>query len=378
MKKIAFLLLLALSSTITYAQKSNIVSAWNYLKYDEIDKAKKAIDEASRNEQTAGMAKTWYYKGLIYEKMHKNTNPAFAALDSNPLKTALNDYEKSLQIDPKSEYVEDISKRKTNLYYLFFDKGIEYFKGEKFNDATISFEAAMQLMPNDTMAILNAATSADRANNSEKAKKFYQQLMNLKFNDPKIYAILSELYKSDKDTVRALEIIKTGRKIFPKDQPLVIEELNIYIQQGKYKEALDQFSTAIANDPQNPTMHYNYGLVYEKMGDLVKAEEAYKKAIELKPDFFDAIYSIGAMYYNTAVEMANLANKIKSDQVKEYNEAKDKSDDVFKKSLPFLERAYELNPKDKNTLFSLKQLYVRLGQTEKYKKVKDELDQLSK
>lgn len=376
MKKIGILFVLVLFSTISQAQKKNIVSSWNYLKYDEIDKAKLAIDEASKNEETAGMAKTWYYKGMIYEKMHKHKNIAFAVLDSTPLVSAYNYYEKSLQIDSKSEYAVDINLRKYNLYSMIFNQGIEEFKGERFRQAMLLFETAMVIQPNDTLSVLNAATSAERANNKEKAKTYYQKVIDLKYKDANIYTLLAELYKSEKDTARALEVLRAGRKEFPVNQAMIITELNIYLLQGKNKEALEMFTTAIANEPTNPSMYYNYGLVNEKTGDLVKAEEAYKKAIELKPDFFDAIYSIGAMHFNAAAEIGNKANNIKPDKVKEYNEAKAKADEVFKKALPFLEKAYELNPKDQSTLFSLKQLYVRLGETEKYKKIKAELEQL--
>ncbi len=376
MKKFVFVLMLAFYGIAGHAQKANLVSAWNYLKYNELDKAKKEIDAAEKHEVTSGMAKTWYYKALVYEKIYKNTNPAFAALDADPLRTAFNAYEKSLQIDPKSEFAEDIAKGKADLYLLIFNKGIEEFQGQKFNEALNSFEMAIKISPNDTMAILNAATSADRAGNKEKATSFYKELIKMQYKDPKIYAILAEIYKSDKDTAKALETIQAGRKLYPKDQILVVNELNIYLSQGKNKLAQDQFTTAIANDPTNPTLQYNYGLVCEKIGDAEKAESAYKKAIELKPDFFDAIYSIGAMHFNRAAEMANAANNIKPEKVKEYNLAKQNSDAVFAKALPYLEKAYELNPKDKSTVFSLKQLYVRLGNTEKYKKMKAELEQL--
>ena len=47
--------------------------------------------------------------------------------------------------------------------------------------------------------------------------------------------------------------------------------------------------------------------------------------------------------------------------------------DVFKQALPFLEKAAELNPTDRNTLMSLKQLYARLGMNDKYKEVEQKL-----
>jgi hypothetical protein len=41
---------------------------------------------------------------------------------------------------------------------------------------------------------------------------------------------------------------------------------------------------------------------------------------------------------------------------------------------PYLERANKLNPTDESTLLSLKQLYVRTGETEKYEAIKKQLE----
>jgi len=38
------------------------------------------------------------------------------------------------------------------------------------------------------------------------------------------------------------------------------------------------------------------GIVYRKMGDLDKAEQCYKKAMEIKPDYAELHTSLGALY----------------------------------------------------------------------------------
>ena len=46
----------------------------------------------------------------------------------------------------------------------------------------------------------------------------------------------------------------------------------------------------------------------------------------------------------------------------------------FKEAKPYLEKAWELNPKDQSTMVSLKQLYATLNDTVNYAKVKAALD----
>ena len=108
---------------------------------------------------------------------------------------------------------------------------------------------------------------------------------------------------------------------------------------------------------------------------FAKSTEAYNKAITLKPDYFDALYNIGAMYFNKAVKMQEVANAITDN--KKYNEASAKADKVFAESLPFLEKAEQVNTDDKETyrglLETLKKLYLMMNQADKAKAISEKL-----
>jgi tetratricopeptide (TPR) repeat protein len=377
MKHLIFLFLFLCNIGIQ-AQNSNLVAAWNYLNYKEIDKAKLAIDEASVYEKTAALAKTWYYKGLIYEAINKNSNPAFAKLDSNALFNAFTYYEKSLMIDPKGEFSEDIHRAKTNMYSQFINKGVGEFNSGNYKNATLSFETAMKLNTKDSLALINAANSAYKANDFVKAKKYYEELHRLKYEHPMVYTFLSETYLSEKDTVKALDMIQKGRKSFPKNLNLIFNEVSIFQAQGKNNAVIELFNEAINIDPKDPNVFYSQGLAYEKVGNPAKAEEAYKKAIALKPDFYNPIYSLGAMHFNKAVDLANVATHIRPEKETEYKAAMEKANAQFSVALPYMEKAYQIDSKDEGTLISLKILYDRLDNKEKFQKVSKELDQLKK
>ena len=75
-----------------------------------------------------------------------------------------------------------------------------------------------------------------------------------------------------------------------------------------------------------------------------KAEAAYKKAIEINPNYFDALYNIGALYFNRAVKQSEIVNNIKDNN--KYKIESAKVDEIFKKSLPFLEKGEEIRTND--------------------------------
>jgi len=121
---------------------------------------------------------------------------------------------------------------------------------------------------------------------------------------------------------------------------------------------------AIQLDPNNPTLFFNLGVVNQNEKKIEEAIAYYKKAIELKPDYGDA-------YMNTAVAILSgeeaivneMNNNLSND--KKYNELEKKQKELYKKALPFLEKAYELSSSE-DTVRSLLNIYDILEYTEKY------------
>ncbi|MDZ7774162.1 MAG: hypothetical protein U5L09_00425 [Bacteroidales bacterium] len=48
------------------AQNHKVVSAYNYLRKGQLDKAMEAIEPATEHKKTENDAKTWYYRGNVY------------------------------------------------------------------------------------------------------------------------------------------------------------------------------------------------------------------------------------------------------------------------------------------------------------------------
>ena len=97
----------------------------------------------------------------------------------------------------------------------------------------------------------------------------------------------------------------------------------------------------------------------------------YKEAIAVDPNDFNSNYNLGALIFNKAVEMMEEVDKI-VDNTK-YAAGKKKVDEQFMQSIPYLEKAHEIDPTDKSTMISLKDLYARTKQNDKYAAIKEKL-----
>ena len=71
----------------------------------------------------------------------------------------------------------------------------------------------------------------------------------------------------------------------------------IYIEQGKNKEALDEFEKALLIDPNNTEAFIQRANTYLSTGNINEAELSYKKAIEIKPSYWKGYSYLGFFYF---------------------------------------------------------------------------------
>jgi hypothetical protein len=76
---------------------------------------------------------------------------------------------------------------------------------------------------------------------------------------------------------------------------------------------------------------------------------------------------------NNAAKQMTDANAIPPDKEKEYLAMKAKADASLDKALPYLEKAHAMDPADKNTIRSLKEIYARKSMMDKVKEMDEKL-----
>jgi len=387
MKRIPLLFVAISLGLQVQAQQSKVVSAYNYLGYynqdktdiENLKKARENIDQASTNESTSQKAKTWYYRGNVYWAIQESKNPELMEATVNPLLTAVESYKKVYELDAKYEYADESFQKAV---IGFRNLGIMSFNKNDFNSALVYFESTAELTAKkggvDTSAIENSSIAAIRAGNSAKSIQYLKQLISFNTDkDGARYIQLMKAYKLAGDTSTAMQSLMEGRAKFPNDQKLLTEELNSYLQSGKSAEAEKLLAIAIEKDPSNHLLHYASGTIFEDLGKRDQAIAAYKKSIEIKPDFWEAYFNLGAIYNNSAKVLREKADAEKD--MKKYEAGKKLADAEFNLALPNLEKALELAPKDSPDLLpllkTLKQIYSLVGMTEKYNEMKKRIEQ---
>ena len=122
-------------------------------------------------------------------------------------------------------------------------------------------------------------------------------------------------------------------------------------------------------DPEEALYHIIKGDIYVVfLKQYENAFVCYDRVIAL-----DANNAMG--YFNYGVAYCELADKIYNDaaylEAKEFEVEKAKSEELNKKALPYLEKAYELEPDNYDYKRSLRSLYYRLNMDDKYQALVD-------
>jgi tetratricopeptide (TPR) repeat protein len=379
MKKLLLIILLSGLVTGLHAQNKNVVSAFNYLKRDRLDKAKEAIDPATTHEKTMNDPKTWFYSGNVYLALFLTEEEEYKGLHPNPLDKALSDYRKSLELDTKEAYTKEVNERILFAASKYFEMGVKAYNDQDYKKSSDAFAQAAEISRGyqmiDTVAIFYAAQGAYLSNDFDRASGFFDELMQLKFQEPGIYRMMADIQKSKGDTTMAITTINKGRKLYPNDFNLIVDAANIYLITGRNEEALDVLELAMQQDETNPTLFFAAGTIYDKIQDREKAIQLYDQAIKIDPEYFDANYNLGALYYNQAAELITEATNLPLNETEKYDKLLEEGNEMMKKSLPYLEKADQIQPGDPTTLQTLKEIYTRLNMLEKLKGINERINE---
>jgi tetratricopeptide (TPR) repeat protein len=117
----------------------------------------------------------------------------------------------------------------------------------------------------------------------------------------------------------------------------------------------------------DPKTHNNLGDMYGRHGDFKKAEEEFKKAIAINPNYGDAYHNLGNTYLQTerlelAIQSYEKAASINPNLWQSYQNIsaiyfKQKK---FDKALEYMEKAVKVNPQNDNLYLNTSIIYVEL------------------
>jgi DNA-binding response OmpR family regulator len=125
------------------------------------------------------------------------------------------------------------------------------------------------------------------------------------------------------DLLRRVEVLMNRAPAAPPDSEAAarqhLKEGVIALKQDKLDAAVAAFTRGLGIDQFNDMLHYYLAMTYEKKDMVFHAIDHYEKAIQINPEFYDAITSLANLYqrqefWRKAVEMWELALSATKDE----------------------------------------------------------------
>lgn len=381
MKRITVVMLLFALMFSGYAQKGKVTKALNLITVSKYREALEAVKEAETNEKSKGWYKTYYAKGRVMQAIGEQGDDALKAEVGDPLEQAYDNYIKALDAEEGDKAKKEVDLMLAALSNAFINQAVTAFNANDYDRAFSSFEYSvilgkMEIFGGvvDTTIIYNTALAAYNAKQYDKAIGYFREVAELDYEGSTPYVLMKNAHIAKGDSASALLVLQEGFEKYRDDETMVIELINYYLMTGGDSEAMKYLDLAIEKDSTNASYYHAQGILYDKAQDMEMAIKSYEKAIELRPEYFDSHYNLGALYFNKGVSLSNAAIDIIDNT--EYMKAKEKIDEQFALSLPHLEAAHEVNAEDISTLETLKMLYYRLQDMDKHAEVEKKLEVL--
>jgi tetratricopeptide (TPR) repeat protein len=359
----------------------------------------KSIKDNNGNEDWIYERVTLHFVGNALESWDE-TMP----IDSTALDQAFYAYHKADTLDEKGKFKtkNNVKINVSMLRELYSKKGLKMYYAKNYAEAVKSFDKVLILgawpkVESDSFKVglvtYYAGLIALEGKDYKAAEKYYTKCIENNWEAGAPYSGLASVYKETKDSKKELEILEKGYNKYPGSKELMIGFINYYLFSGQSEKALEKLELAIKDDPSNFTFVFAKATLYENMSKdstdkytkeqkaelLGKAVEEYKKAIVIKPDYFDANFNLGALFYNEAVNKIKIADGYDPrKQQKEFDLKMTEADEDLKKALPYIEKAYQINPNEGSVIQTLATIFRRLKQYDKAKEMQAKYESLPK
>ncbi|MCK5467464.1 MAG: tetratricopeptide repeat protein, partial [Cyclobacteriaceae bacterium] len=329
MKKLIFAILFIGIGTFTYGQyvpKGKTSKAEIALTQGKLDIAKAEVDEAFKIDnkgKITAAAKNWYLKGRIYKALYLDDSTEFKNLAGDEaLEVAMEAFNKVKSMEKEnSSYVIFSDQEISALYGSVLNKGAEKYNDNDYEGAYKDFMTALIVAPNDTTSLLYGGVAAQQADMYDEALTCFQTLADNGDAEIDTYKTMIYLYRTEKEDLESvLKIVNQALEKFPQNKELVQEKITTLIMMERVDEAKSELETAINNDPTNSLYYYFLGYLYDFQEDYDNSIEQYKKAIELNPEYYEANYNLGVVYYNKARDIISELNNLSLDEFRKQEE----------------------------------------------------------
>jgi tetratricopeptide (TPR) repeat protein len=278
----------------------------------------------------------------------REANTAYQAQDYN---RAIPLYEETLANDPSLAAVHFFLG---NSYDNLYKPGLDDPENvELLNKAIVQYELAAEKLTTDnpdsaklkmlSLQYLAAAYGSDKLNDPSRAEPAIQRMIQLDPAEMANYFALSKLYEDAGIYDEAEQILMYAKQARPNDPDVYVQTAGFYNRMGRFDETITALEERAKLEPNNPEAFFTISTYYwdnaqrnvrlneaQKMDSVKKGLTAVERALEIRPEYMEALVYKGLLLR----VQANLEKDPARQQalIKEAVQLQDRAEEIRKKS----------------------------------------------
>lgn len=205
-----------------------------------------------------------------------------------------------------------------------------------------------------------------RAAHSDLSKAISLDSTNLNY-----YFSLADVYLRGGSADRAIDVFNAIIRLDPKNTDAMLKLSKVYYYKKDYSHSLEQLAKAQDLDKENSEVYFIRGMNLKEMGDTMKAIVSFQKAVQVKPDFYDAYMQLGlltsknpgsiaAQYFDNAIRIDSTSTEAYYDKGKFYQDHKS-----YEKAKGTYHELILKNPQYEKAYFNLGFIYIQQDSIDK-------------
>jgi tetratricopeptide (TPR) repeat protein len=210
---------------------------------------------------------------------------------------------------PPSDSIEDL-----------FTLASAYYYAAKYKDAKETYDKILKSDPNNLYALNNRGNNFEKLERHDEALADYNRSLELKPNDPLILCNRGVTYDSLEKYDEALADYNRSLELKP-DYPVALMNRGITFRNlEKYDEALADYNHSLELKPDYPVALMNRGITFRYLEKYDESLADYNRSLELKPDDPITLMNRGITFrylekYDEALADYNRSLKLKPDDL---------------------------------------------------------------
>lgn len=368
MRRLFFTAVMLAAGTALFAQ--NLDKVQELISKKQYPQAKELIDKALTDAKAQKNATAWYYKGVIYNELAKDSAQDLSAYRAD----AYEALKKGQELDPKNVMGElEQNWRMFDIYNFYINNAIKQHNAKDYTAALSNYRSAFDVQDyinkkgfaynNQTLPALDttftfyAGNAAYLSKDTATGIQYFSKIADAKVGGKDyeyVYQSLVDYYNKKGDAANAAKYAALGKEIYPQSEYWVYYELYDPAIQADKQKLFAKYEDIIARNPDKGDVassyageYFNYVYGKDKPADYktsqTKLEEVIGKSIPLdKSGFANFLMAqhISNQIYDIQEE-SRLVKGTKTEDIKKINAYTAQINKKYDQMIPYAEAAVQ-------------------------------------